>query len=262
MAEAKDVIVEVDADGVALVTLNRPHKRNAVTLAMWGEIGQWTATLGGDPAVRAIVVTGAGGHFCAGADISEFAMVRATAEQSRHYEEVAEGAVHAMLDCPKPVIAAVSGFGVGGGCGLALGCDFRVGDATTQMGIPAARLGIVYSLLESRLLLSAVGLSNAKLVLYSARRFGAAEAMRIGLLDQVAEDGAVAGARRLAGELIANAPLSLAGSKEVLQLLAEGDAERHAQAIAAIVDRAIDSEDYREAARAFVEKRPPVFRGR
>ncbi|MGE0718675.1 MAG: enoyl-CoA hydratase-related protein [Alphaproteobacteria bacterium] len=257
-----DVIVEADEDGVALVTLNRPQKRNAVSLAMWAEIAEVMKALGDDPAIRAIVLTGAGGHFCAGADISEFAAVRATAEQSRHYEEVAEGAIQAMLRCPKPVIAAASGFAVGGGCGLALGCDFRVGDATTRIGIPAARLGIVYGLLESRLLLQAVGPTNAKLVLYSARRFEPADALGIGLLDQVADDGAVAGARRLAGELIANAPLSLAGSKQVIQLLAEGDAERHAAAVAAIVDSAIASEDYREAARAFVEKRPPVFRGR
>ncbi len=153
------------------------------------------------------------------------------------------------------------GYGVGGGCGLALACDLRVGDTTTQMGIPAARLSIVYGVLDSSLLLRAVGLAKAKLVLYSGRYFPASECHRMGMID-VLEQSAMAGAQALAKELSQRAPLSQRGAKMVLEALARGDVDARAADIAALQESAVNSEDYRNARQAFLKKRTAVFEGR
>jgi enoyl-CoA hydratase/carnithine racemase len=257
----QDIVVAVEG-GVATVTLNRPAKRNAVSLAMWRRMGELLPELGARSNVRVVILTGAGGNFCSGADISEFATVRADSKSGRIYEAANESATVALRDCRKPTIAAVSGYGMGGGCALALACDFRVGDATTRMGIPAARLGVVYGELDCDMLYRQVGLANAKRVLYSGRAFEAAECAAMGLVDIVAPDTALKGAHALAAEFAANAPLSLAGSKLVLEALASGSAAaRHAE-IAAAIEGSMNSADYREGARAFLEKRKPKFTGR
>jgi enoyl-CoA hydratase/carnithine racemase len=155
----------------------------------------------------------------------------------------------------------VHGYGVGGGCGLALSCDIRVGDPTTQMGIPAARLSIVYGILDCSLLLRAVGLANAKLVLYSGRYFPLADCRSMGLIDIVSDSGALEGAHALARELSARAPLSQRGAKVVLEALDRGEVDQRAAEIAAVQEAAVNSEDYREARQAFLEKRTPVFKG-
>ena len=176
MDTAQDILVSVEGRGVAIVTLNRPAKRNAVSLAMWRRLGAIFPELEERDDVRVVILTGAGGNFCAGADISEFPTLRADSKSGRIYEAANEAAAMALRDCRKPTIAAVSGYGMGGGCALALACDFRVGDATTRMGIPAARLGVVYGELDCAMLYRQVGLANAKRVLYSGRAFDAASA--------------------------------------------------------------------------------------
>jgi enoyl-CoA hydratase/carnithine racemase len=262
VAEAgEDILLSIDDDGVAVVTLNRPAKRNAVTFAMWRRLEDLFRDLGGRADVRAVILVGAGGHFFAGADISEFATLRSNSQTGRAYEAATEAATVAIRDCPRPTIAAVRGYGMGGGCGLALACDMRVGDATTRMGIPAARLGIVYGTLDCGLLLRQVGLANAKRVLYSGRDFGIEDCLSMGLIDQRAEADALSDARALAVDLAGNAPLSIAGSKLVLEALAEGETQARAGEINAIIDRAMESADYREGARAFLEKRRPEFKG-
>jgi enoyl-CoA hydratase/carnithine racemase len=259
---AQDILVSAAHGGVATVMLNRPGKRNAMSLAMWRRLGEIFADLGDREDVRVVILSGAGGHFCAGADISEFSTVRADAQSGRIYEAVNEASTLALRDCRKPTIAALSGYGMGGGCALALACDLRVGDATTRMGIPAARLGIVYGELDCALLYRQVGLANAKRVLYSGRSFEAKDCAAMGLLDIVAADTALDGAHALAAEMADNAPLSLAGSKLVLEALAAGAAgDRHAE-ISAMIERAMNSADYREGTRAFLEKRKPAFTGR
>jgi enoyl-CoA hydratase/carnithine racemase len=242
--------------------MNTPAKRNAMSYAMWQGLGEIYTALAKRTDVRAVILTGAGGNFCAGADISEFAEVRNTEAKAKIYNDAGEFATHAIINMPQPTIAAVQGYGVGGGCGLALACDLRVGDATTQMGIPAARLSIVYSTLDCDLLLRAVGLAYAKLVLYSGRYFTLVECQSMRLVDIVAPDGAVAGAKALAAELVARAPLSQRGAKVVLESLARGEAEKRAAEIEAVQAAAVNSNDYREAAKAFLEKRTPVFTGR
>ena len=262
MEAAHRIVVSAEKSGVATVLLNRSEKRNAVSLAMWKQLSEVFTGLSQRTDVRAVILTGAGGHFCAGADMSEFATVRSDSTSGRAYEAVNEAATIALRDCSKPTIAAVSGYGMGGGCALALACDVRVGDATTRMGIPAARLGVVYGELDCALLYRQVGLANAKRVLYTGRHFDAEDCAAMGLLDVIAPNTALEGAHALAAEMAANAPLSLGGSKLVLEALATGEAkDRHAE-IAAVIEGAMNSADYREGARAFLEKRKPAFTGR
>lgn len=257
---AEDVRLEVEGN-IAIVTLNRPAKRNALSLAMWRRIAAVFADMRGRSEIRAAILTGAEGHFCAGADISEFATVRADADAGRIYQAAAEAAMTAVRNFPRPTLAAVSGYAMGGGCGLALACDFRVGDATTRMGIPAARLGLVYSTLECSLLHRQVGLATAKRVLFSGTAFALDECVAMGLVDVVGAT-ALEGARRMAAEFAARAPLSVEGAKLVLEALAAGSAESQEAAIQGLIDRAMESADYREGGRAFLEKRQPVFVGR
>jgi enoyl-CoA hydratase/carnithine racemase len=259
---AEDILVGIEARGVATITLNRARKRNAVSLAMWRQLAELVPELARRRDVRVLILTGAGGHFCAGADISEFPTVRADAESGRLYEAANEAATLALRDCAKPTIAAVSGYGMGGGCTLAMACDLRVGDATTQMGVPAARLGVVYGELDCALLLRQLGLANAKRVLLTGRAFQAGECRAMGLIDMVAAGPALAEARALAEEIAINAPLSLAGSKLLLEALAGGAIGSRRAEIAALIEGAMNSADYREGARAFLEKRKPVFEGR
>jgi enoyl-CoA hydratase/carnithine racemase len=259
---ADDILVEVEPAGIAVVTLNRAEKRNAVSLAMWRRLADIYTGLAGRSDVRVVILTGAGGNFCGGADIAEFPKVRNNVEDARVYGQAGRDATQAIIDLPQPTIAAVNGYGVGGGCGLALACDLRVGDATTRMGIPAARLSIVYGTLDCSLLLRAVGLANAKLVLYSGRYFPLSDCRAMGLIDVLAEQGALAGARDLAQELATRAPLSQRGAKLVLEALARGEAEKRQAEIAAVQEAAVNSEDYRAARQAFMEKRTPEFKGR
>jgi enoyl-CoA hydratase/carnithine racemase len=257
-----EIQVAVDAAGIAVVTLNRPEKRNVVSLKMWHGLGEIYRDFARRSDVRVVILTGAGGHFCGGADISEFSKVRNTVEDARIYGEAGEAATRAIIDLPQPTIAAVHGYGVGGGCGLALACDIRVGDPTTQMGIPASRLSIVYDTLDCSLLLRAVGLANAKLVLYSGRYFPLADCRSMGLIDIVSDAGALEGAHTLARELATRAPLSQRGAKVVLEALDRGEVDQRAAEIAAVQEVAVNSEDYREARQAFLAKRTPVFKGR
>jgi enoyl-CoA hydratase/carnithine racemase len=214
-----------------------------------------------DDEVRGVILTGAGEHFCAGADISEFARLRDTIEQGHAYDKAVDDCCDAIAALAKPTIAAVRGFCIGGGSGLAMACDFRFAEPGATFGIPAARLSIVYGMRETQNLLALVGLANAKRILFSAERFGTEEAMRIGFIDRVAADPVVA-AKDFAAVMARNAPLSIIGAKAILTGLAMGEGALDPEHARAVVERAFESEDYREGQRAFLEKRLPVFKGR
>jgi enoyl-CoA hydratase/carnithine racemase len=256
------VLLATEEPGIAIVTINRPEKRNALSLAVWPRLGAIFRDLAARPAVRVVILTGAGGHFSAGADIAEFATTRNDATQAATYGVSAGDTSRLIRDYPKPVIAAVHGYGVGGGCGLALDCDFRIGDRTTRMGIPAARLGLVYGAEACRSLVQHVGPSNAKRILFSGKIFAAQDCLAFGLLDQLAPDSALDGARALASEFLESAPLTVRGSKRIANAIARGEDQRRAADLQALIDQAFNSEDYREGQRAFREKRRPRFQGR
>lgn len=245
----------------ALVRLNRPEQRNAVSLAMWRNLEHIFTELGRDPNVRAIILTGAGGNFSAGADISEFGQVRATVAQGAEYEVAVDRCCDAIAATPKPTIAVIDGYCMGGACNIAMSCDFRFARTDAKFGIPAARLSIVYGVRGTQRLLALVGVSNAKRIFYSAQTYGAEEGQAMGFFDRLVADP-LRSAKAFAGVMADNAPLTISGSKVLLNGLAMGPgglAERDANQV---IERAVASEDYHNATEAFKQKRRPVFAGR
>lgn len=256
-----DAIKIETRDGIGLATLDRPAKRNAMTLAMWQGIALRFEELGSDPAVRAIVLSGAGGHFSVGADVSEFAAVRGSAQAAKEYEYWVDAAADAIAAAPKPVIAALDGYCLGGGCHLALAADFRFASPAAKVGIPAARLSIVYGVRSTQRLLALVGLSAAKRILYGAEHLDAATVHAMGLVDRIVAEP-LAEALAHAAELARLAPLSIAGAKSILTDLSMALGPLDPARAQSIIDNAADSNDYDEGRRAFREKRPAVFHGR
>lgn len=248
-------------DRIAVVTLNRAAVRNSMTLAMWQGAADIFTALGQDSNVRAIILTGAGGNFSVGADVSEFAQVRSNVAESKAYEVAVDASSDAIANAPKPVIAVLEGYCLGGGCHLSMACDFRYAHTDTSIGIPAAKLSIVYGVRSTQRLLALVGLTHAKRILYSADRFSAGDAANMGLIDGVSSNP-MADAKAFAADIAKLAPLSVGGAKRILTGLSMGPGALDEKAAEAFIDRASDSEDYEEGRRAFAEKRPPVFRGR
>jgi enoyl-CoA hydratase/carnithine racemase len=247
-------------DRVAVVSLNRPDVRNAMTLKMWGELARLFSGLAGDDDSRAVVLTSSGADFCVGADVSEFDRIRENRDQSAAYEVSVDACSAAIANLAKPVIAAISGYCLGGGCHLALACDFRFADDTAKVGIPSAKLSIVYGVKSVQRLLAIAGVANAKRMLYSGEHYDAVQARSMGFVDEIRDDVGAA-AVEYAGTLAGNAPLSIAGAKFMLNTLSMGDGGLDVAAAQRMIDVAADSEDFKEGRLAFTEKRVPRFRG-
>jgi enoyl-CoA hydratase/carnithine racemase len=235
-----------------------------------------------NPEVGCIILTGAGSDFCSGADIPEFEHVRADIEQATAYEVAVDACCDAIAGVSKPTIAVVNGYCLGGGAHLAMSCDFRYASAEAKFGIPAARLSIIYGVRGTQKLLSLVGLSQAKRILFGAERFDAREALRIGFVDHVAGGekrsrawlgrlfGAAAAAepvdampaaRAFARQMAGNAPLSIAGAKYILNGVAKGTGALDLDHAEDLIARAAGSADYKEGRAAFAERRAPRFQG-
>jgi enoyl-CoA hydratase/carnithine racemase len=248
--------------GIATLAIDNPSKHNALDLEMWTAFPGIMAALNRDPEVRVVILRGAGREsFASGADIGEFATLRADAEGGRRYEASNEAAFWAVAHCAKPIIAMIRGFCLGGGFGLALSCDLRVASESAIFGIPAARLGIGYPPGAMKLVTATVGAPAAKDLFFTARRIDAQEAARLGVVQRVvAEDELEATTLALAWTIAGNAPLTIRAAKAAIDE-AVGVIHPDVEPVA-LADRCFDSADAVEGRNAFLEKRDPVFTGR
>lgn len=245
---------------LGIIELHQPAKSNALTFEMWGQLGDLLQEAAADDSIRVLVIRGAGGaNFSAGADISEFAERRATVNGARTYGKRTAEAEHRLYEFPKPTIAVIRGACVGGGCELAVACDFRFCDTSARFALTPTRLGIVYAPEATRRLVTLVGLGWAKSLLMTARTIDADEALRLGLVMRVLPPSDLdAEVAAFVGYLELLSPVALRGTKKVMHLIADAWPEGAAEA-REIVDRAVGSSDYREGILAFIERRTPRF---
>jgi enoyl-CoA hydratase len=257
-------ILQDVADGVGIITFNNAEKRNAMSLDMWEGFGHALIELRDDPDVRVVILVGAGDKaFVSGADISQFEKTRHNAQASEEYSKRSAAQRALLADYPKPTIACIRGFCLGGGMQVAMMSDIRIVAEHSQFGIPAAKLGIAYGFDGLKHLVSLVGPSWARLLMYTGMRIDSAEAVRIGLVDRVVPDTELWGATLdIARTISGNAPLAIKAAKiTIAQVLKDPD-KRDMDAIKAIGTACMDSEDFREGRQAFMEKRKPQFKGR
>jgi enoyl-CoA hydratase len=256
------LLVEV-ADSVATVTFNNPARRNALTAQMRAALPGVLTALNADGDVRVVVATGAGeAAFMSGADISEFAAQRTAPADRAAFDRGQAALAEAWAALDKPVIAMIRGYCLGGGLLTALQADIRIASDDSQFGIPAARLGLGYAFSGVTRLITLVGPAKTAEILFSARRFSAAEALQMGLVNQVVTGGALhETVYGLASAIAGNAPLTVAAVKAAIREASRPAQERDLARVNAMVEACFRSADYLEGQRAFAEKRPPSFTG-
>ncbi|MFA7763786.1 enoyl-CoA hydratase/isomerase family protein [Streptomyces sp. NPDC048723] len=248
------------ADGVATIVISHPAKRNAMTAAMWRALPELVAGLADDPAVRVLVLTGAGPTFCAGADISSLTgdagdpgdSGTAGAAGAADPRALAVAAEEALAAFPKPTLAAIRGFCVGGGSQLAAACDLRFAEEGASFGVTPAKLGIVYPASSTRRLASLVGPAWAKYLLFSAELIGAETALRAGFLNELLPAGQL-------DKRVAEFTRILASRSQLTQAAAKEFADGRTDRDAYWEDQAAGSEDTAEGVAAFLERRTPRF---
>ncbi len=252
----------VEREGVvATVCLNRPDRMNALNLDAWIRLSAVMHELSRDDDLRCVVIRGAGGNFAAGADIAAFETERHTTDAARVYGEAEHAAVMAVAACRHPTVALIEGACVGGGLEIAVACDLRICGRSSRFGVPINRLGLTMAYPELQFFLEIVGKANALEILLEGQVFDADRALSVGLVHRVREDDGVADeAYDTAARIAKRAPLVNRWHKKFIRRLSE-PAPLSEEELAEGFD-AFDTEDYQEGYRAFLEKRPPDFRGR
>lgn len=258
------VLVTTDADGIAVMTFNNPERHNALSVAMRDSIIEELPRLDADPAVRVLVITGAGERaFMSGADISEFGERRTEAAARLDYDSKMAAIGRTWNAFSKPIIAMIRGYCMGGGVLTALQADLRYAASNAVFAVPAAKLGLGYAMGGVQALRDVVGAAWTAEILFSARRLSANEALRAGLVNRVVEPADLHDeTMSLARSIGASAPLTVGACKAALRELRRPEASRDTQAVTKLVEACFQSEDYREGQLAFAEKRPPRFTGR
>ena len=259
-----DKIIGRVANGIGEIIFNNPEKLNATNLEMWikaGELAQQYAT---DPNVRVLVLSGAGGKaFVSGADISKFESQRANAADNEVYASKSAAAYEGIYNFPKPTIAKIQGYCIGGGMNLGICCDVRVATEASKFGIPAGRLGLGYGFPGVHRLTEVVGISRAMEMFYTARQYTAREALDMGLINQmVPETELDMAVDTMTRQISENAPLTIATIKAVAREIGKPSAQRDHAKLDRMVQACFDSQDYIEGRNAFMEKRKPNFKGR
>jgi enoyl-CoA hydratase/carnithine racemase len=249
---------------VGYVIFNNPERHNAVSLDMWQRAGEMLDDFRSDDNIKVVVVTGAGGKaFVSGADISRFEKERSNEAAVKHYSDVVEKSYKAFHEFPKPTIAMIRGYCIGGGMGLATCCDVRIATEKSTFAVPAAKLGLGYAYAGLKRLVDVVGPSFSMEIFYTARQFTAAEALAMGLVNRVVADGELESYVKSYADMIAgNAPLTIKAVKAVVSEMMKDDGTRDLKRAQDAVDACFKSQDYEEGRKAFMEKRKPVFIGK
>lgn len=252
-------------DGSALhVQFNNPARHNALSVDMWEAVPRLLNAARDDDRVRLVVFSGAGEKaFVSGADISQFEDMRAAREAVARYEAMAEEALMAIHDFPKPTLACIRGYCIGGGVNVAISCDIRIAADDAVFSIPAARLGLGYRYSAMKNLVDLVGPGVAKDLFFTARRIDAAEAKAVGLISRTAPRADLpALLAEYAGSIGVNAPLTIAAGKAITREILKPSTDIDLELCTALIQGCFRSADYTEGRTAFMEKRTPVFSGR
>jgi enoyl-CoA hydratase len=248
---------------VGYMIFNNPERRNAVSLDMWEAAGRIMEDFARDDAIRVVVITGAGGKaFVSGADISRFEKERSDEQAQARYNALVSKANDAIYAFPKPTIAMIHGYCLGGGLGLAVCCDLRIASEDSRFGIPAAKLGVGYGFTGIKRLADLVGPSFTKEIFFTARQFDAAEALAMGLINRaMPADKLEAYVKEYADTISNNAPLTVNSVKFIANQTAVDPDKRELARCADLVKGCFASKDFIEGRRAFMEKRKPAFTG-
>jgi enoyl-CoA hydratase len=249
---------------IGTMIFNNPERHNAVSFEMWEKVGTILEDFRADPDIRVVVLTGAGGKaFVSGADISKFGDERGTLEAQNKYNATTERIYTAVANFPKPTIAMIRGFCIGGGLGLAIACDLRFATAGSKFALPAAKLGIGYGYLGLERFVSTIGPSQTKDIFYSARQLDAAEALQIGLINRVIPDAELEAVTSAYAQTVAgNAPLTVSAVKHITTEILKPESQRDVASCKRAVEACFTSADFIEGRTAFMEKRKPRFQGK
>jgi len=258
-----DKVLSRKEGGVGVVTFNNPERHNAVSLEMWEATTRILNGFATDDDVRVVVLTGAGGKaFVSGADISKFGSERATIEAVHAYNKKTDATNASIAEFPKPTIAMISGYCIGGGLGLATCCDLRICSDNSRFAVPAAKLGLGYGFTGLKRLVDVVGPSFAKEIFYTARQFDAQEALTMGLVNRVVPAAELESyVKGYTDAISANAPLTIKAVKFTVGEIMKDESKRNVARSAEMVEQCFSSRDYTEGRTAFMEKRKPVFTG-
>jgi enoyl-CoA hydratase/carnithine racemase len=245
---------------IGWLVLNRPDKRNAFTQAMWEEIPVLVAEAEADPEIKIIILRSSTPEaFSAGADISEFAAINKDPGRSNANREALRRAQRDVARATKPTIAMIEGVCVGGGCGLALACDMRFAEPSARFGITPVKLGLVYSLQDTKQLVDLVGPAQAKSILFTGRLVSAEEALRIGMINDIFAGGTLeAEVINFAESIAANSQFGVRGIKKIIQLILDGESDDTAETREMFLE-SFGGADYLEGVDAFLNKRKPKF---
>lgn len=259
-----DKLIARKEGAIGWIIFNNPDRHNATSFEMWQSLPLVLDAYVKDREVRVIIFRGAGEKaFSAGADISQFKEKRSSADAVKAYNDAADASNRALRECPKPTIAMVRGYCIGGGTAVAAGCDIRIASDDARFGVPAAKLGLGYRFDGIKRLASTVGPAFTAEIFFTARQFTAQEALQMGLVNRVLPAAEVERyTLDYANTIATNAPLTIAAVKQSLVELGKDPSERDLALCQRMVDACFGSEDYKEGQAAFMEKRKPQFKGR
>jgi enoyl-CoA hydratase len=246
------------------IRFNNPAKHNALSVDMWEAVPPLLQRAEGDDNVRMVVFSGEGEKaFVSGADISQFEDMRAAKEAVKRYEQMAEAALQGIYEFSKPTVACIRGYCIGGGVNVAISCDLRVASSDSVFSVPASRLGLGYRFSAMKNLTQLVGPGYAKDIFFTGRRLDANEALRIGLVNRIAErEGLEALLAEYTTAITTGAPLTIKAGKRIIQEVLKLDSDFDQDLCRRLILDCFESEDYAEGRKAFMEKRKPVFKGK